>query len=883
MDHTNQFPSLNQGDAQLSNTNPSIPTNDGYGRHLHHSNFSSNSSNGNQFPSLNQGVAQWSSTNPSILTNEYERHLYRSNIGVDNSYATNQFVNVNQGVSESAMMMSVPSTVKHNGKEDPYMSSLGQALDLHFKASGDDEVTLPLMILYRNVLFPESLQMKYSNGTSHYLYACHWQHKPSTADEIVLDFIGSEKSIITRFNSSNGFTFGNHVNSKKPYSTGIRKIHRGKCSGFGKKTSTCDIVPLWIRISGNLVLYFSTGIGTKSMLDIRHSPNCIRARRCVVPFEIIQRAVRLTNHKNKARKALQTFRKSDDASTINKSLLRNGIDIQSAKGVKKFSRVIGNQMQSEKKRQKKVIADARKPSSFSDVTKIINENVMGIDEFCEHASNEEYIFANMDKTVVLADDVGTKADMRCSGFVFTTIGRLFILSKVIEMYEWKKINHLGDSAITMQIDGLVVLKSGTLKAVHLAFSDFLHQTYVVFFAISREEDKVISMMIMKVAMEVILKLGGPNGRLYMLLDGGRALHAAAIELGFIPENCKHHMSDRTTGIGTAGYNQCGSLGRYLMAKQIDKMARSLFEWTNQNLFFMFLAKEQQRIATLMLYKYMLGVWLPKESKGEIEAMVEPTATLDQVYEFIKNDFKNYAALVAGDNIEINQVNHGREKHKCFKIIIWFVHYYFKILGESPFTHGSIHNAGDPLNTNGLEGTNYPFQSHSSELYESTACNEIEAYMMCVQQKTVRPDNFQVSPSSTMDEWDKVWQYCGYKKTDRVPIPYLFRYIFGFEGNGKYNHIPWDELLNELTSIGKDATVEKKIILYLPTRCNYDQTSVEARELLNLELNPGGYPSNSKPAKRIFKQEDLFPILYPAFVKQLYGKHDSFIACASFHN
>ncbi len=54
---------------------------------------------------------------------------------------------------------------------------------------------------------------------------------------------------------------------------------------------------------------------------------------------------------------------------------------------------------------------------------------MGIDEFCEHASNEEYIFANMDKTVVLADDVGTKADMRCSGFVFTTIGRLFILSK----------------------------------------------------------------------------------------------------------------------------------------------------------------------------------------------------------------------------------------------------------------------------------------------------------------------------------------------------------------------------------------------------------------------------------------------------------------------
>ena len=70
---------------------------------------------------------------------------------------------------------------------------------------------------------------------------------------------------------------------------------------------------------------------------------------------------------------------------------------------------------------------------------------------------------------------------------------------------------------------------------------------------------------------------------------------------------------------------------------------------------------------------------------------------------------------------------------------------------------------------------------------------------------------------------------------------------------------------------------------LLTTTNYDQTSVEARELLNLEKNPGGYPSNSKPAKRILKQEDLFPILYPAFVQQLYGKHDSFIACASLHN
>ena len=198
---------------------------------------------------------------------------------------------------------------------------------------------------------------------------------------------------------------------------------------------------------------------------------------------------------------------------------------------------------------------------------------------------------------------------------------------------WKVNNHLGISAVTMQTDGLVVFKPHKLKAVHLAFSDFLHQTFVVFFAISREEDKIIILMILEVAKKVILKLEGP-GRLDSLMDGGRALHAAAIELGLLVENCKHHMSDRTTGIGTARYNQCGSLGRYLKSMVIEKVARMLFEWTNQNLLYLFQAKEAQRTATLMLYKYMFGVWLPMKSNGEIQAMVKPTATLNEVQAFI---------------------------------------------------------------------------------------------------------------------------------------------------------------------------------------------------------------------------------------------------------
>ena len=68
-------------------------------------------------------------------------------------------------------------------------------------------------------------------------------------------------------------------------------------------------------------------------------------------------------------------------------------------------------------------------------------------------------------------------------------------------------------------------------------------------------------------------------------------------------------------------------------------------------------------------------------------MVESTATLEDVQAFLKNEFKNYAGLVESENSEINKVT-GPKKHKCKKINIWFVHYYFKIIRG--FTHGSIH-------------------------------------------------------------------------------------------------------------------------------------------------------------------------------------------------
>jgi len=299
----------------------------------------------------------------------------------------------------------------------------------------------------------------------HFLNACHWQHGLSTADNDAVP-AGLEIAIMTRFNLSNGFTLDNWIASTKLYKPrDSRKIHRGKCSGANRNSSTCDVVPLWIRIRGFLVLrvYVSAGINIKATLDIRHSPECIRTK-SAVPFDVTQQAIRGPHPRNKARRWLQDYAISEDSS-MRESLLNKGININSASDRKKVFKAISNQDQKEKKKQKRVTEASRKPFAFDHVLKLINEHFMHIDEFCEHASDDEFIRANFDRIVVLEHDVATKDDMRCSGFVFTTIGRLCILSNVIKMYEWKKGKHLGISAITMQIDGLVIFNPDTLKGV----------------------------------------------------------------------------------------------------------------------------------------------------------------------------------------------------------------------------------------------------------------------------------------------------------------------------------------------------------------------------------------------------------------------------------
>ena len=786
--HTNQFANVNQAISQA-------PPHGYYNPHHHHDRLH----HSNVKPTSHQYI-------PSVAQRNYSTHLSQSNYPsnkISRPMPSDQFTNTNETPMNSTNF-DTESTNTCEQKEGTPMGT-GNTLNLHFSASSDGGELLPSMILHRKDCFPQFLKMKCCSDR-HYLYACHWQHKLSTAQNDA-DFAGSEKAIMTRFNLTNGFTLMQKIKYKRVFkkSETLRKIHVGKCSGGNRTPSTCDIVPLWIRIEGNLVLYFSAGINTKAILDLRHLPGCIQTK-SKVPFVVLQYAARSSYSKNKARRMLQEFR-TDMDSVMSQTLKNAGIDITYASGAKRFSKAVSNRIQTEKKKQRGVTPDSRKPFAFKDILKLIKECSMAIAEFC--AKDDSFIRENLGMIVILAHDVGTEDDMRCSGFVFTTIGRLYIFRKVIEMYNWKR-KHLDDnSTITMQIDGLVIFGPDTLKAVHLAFSDFLHQTFVALFAVSREEDKPISTMITKVAMDIIRYFGGPQIP-HMLMDGGRALHATAVELCLPVKNCKHHMSDRTSGKGTAGYNQCGSFGRYLNNMALThKKPKKFFEWTNSNFFFMFEAKEPQRIATLLLYKYILGVWLPMESKGKIKAMVAPTATLDDVERFLRNEFNKHAGMVESVN---GQKKVG--KHKCIKIIIWFVHYYFKILGE--FTHGSVHNPGDPMNTNGLEGTNYPFQKHSKELYDSQGCNKIEAYMMCVQQKTLMPDNFHVSPSSTGVEWRKVFKYCRKRKNGNEPIPKLFQYMFGYKGNGDYEHIPWEELVTELTSVGKDTTGDKKLILYLPT-------------------------------------------------------------------
>ena len=59
------------------------------------------------------------------------------------------------------------------------------------------------------------------------------------------------------------------------------------------------------------------------------------------------------------------------------------------------------------------LSKTHKPFAFEEILTFLKEHFMSTDEFCEHASNDEFIKANFDSIVVLAHDVATATTTRC--------------------------------------------------------------------------------------------------------------------------------------------------------------------------------------------------------------------------------------------------------------------------------------------------------------------------------------------------------------------------------------------------------------------------------------------------------------------------------------
>jgi hypothetical protein len=389
--HANQFASVNQAISQSANKYPQMPR---VAYVHHHSTFVGDSSHTNQSASVNQAISQAphgyynphhhrdrlqhpnakppsQQYIPSVAHRDYNTHSSQSNYPsnkISRPMPSDQFSNTNETPMNSTNFNIKSTNTDYNQssvtdtagkqKEGTPMGT-GNTLNLHFSASSDGGELLPSMILHRKNCFPQFLNMK-SCRDRHYLYACHWQHELSTAQNDA-DFAGSEKAIMTRFNLTNGFTFMQIIKYKRAFkkSETLRKMHVGKCSGGNRTPSTCDIVPLWIRIEGNLVLYLSAGINTKAIFDLRHLPGCIQTK-SKVPFIVLQYAARSSYSKNRARRILQEFR-TDMNSGMSQTLMKAGVDITSASGVKRFSKAVSDRIQTEKKKQKGVTPDSRKP------------------------------------------------------------------------------------------------------------------------------------------------------------------------------------------------------------------------------------------------------------------------------------------------------------------------------------------------------------------------------------------------------------------------------------------------------------------------------------------------------------------------------------------
>ena len=327
----------------------------------------------------------------------------------------------------------------------------------------------------------------------------------------------------------------------------------------------------------------------------------------------------------------------------------------------------------------------------------------------------------MDQLVVLRHDLDDATDGRWNAVTFTTVSRLLVFQKIIEVACWKK-------SITTQIDGTTLLDE-TRFLIHGA-SDYKHQFFSLMFGIVREECKESAVMIVETSMKIFTELGLPSDipkplRHDILKDGGTSLHAIAKTLCLGERACKVHMVERKGGVGTTGQNDCGSMYRYIQSKRLKlKDDANFFLNVNPSLFLVH-GHEAYRTAVLMMFKYMLADWVVQESGGVVKAFVQENATKQQVIDVLANQFFCYIPFVSGET-RGDLMRERREGdiplHKCERIIVWFIGFYFRIgiskrkvtKKESSSvvlepTYGLVHVPGDP---DGLESQNNVMQSNT---------------------------------------------------------------------------------------------------------------------------------------------------------------------------
>jgi len=283
----------------------------------------------------------------------------------------------------------------------------------------------------------------------------------------------------------------------------------------------------------------------------------------------------------------------------------------------------------------------------------------------------------------------------------------------------------------------------------------------------------------------------------------------------------------------------------------------------------------------MFYKWLLTHWITAESNNDVNIDLNRNSTLVEVYAYLKNNYSPHLHYVHGEDIPFESITIPNKSimHKCEKIVLWFNGYYFPILSKPTF--GPAHTPGDPMNTNGLEGQNGLYQNDVKANVKDNNLSNLKAFVRTFEDNTKVPDDFRVRPFSNKKDWNEVFKHCQKPRQGNVELPPFFRYMVAFEMDG-YTLIQRDKMISRLTAVGKGLTAtsktlshEKGVVVYLPTKHNFEITMRETKEMLLKEKNVGGYPSGSSSGKTCRNEmDDMFSILFPIFMSQLIGEYSN---------